>query len=428
MIGVALLIGAGGPVTITADGPIAFDDSRENPARRGPASSPPDAISGYSPPNPSSLPLPPPTDGQTELQQALPAETGLTPVEGATPSARPPTTSGDSAPRSNATAAPSSQRPSGATTGASVPPSGQGAPTPTAGSPSTAAVATAPATTSPPRPSATTPAPTASPVSTAPPTTGAPAPTAAPTQTVDVLAMGDIGICGSQDPARVASLLASQPGQIIALGDVAYPDGRLSEIQECFGKPFAGVMDRIIPVSGNHEYGTGNANGWKQFFGENQTYYSQTIGAWKLIVLDTECEYVGGCGAKDPQQKWLAQQLATAPSCTVVAMHRPYRVSSGYDLETRSRVIHEMALAANVDIILSAHEHIYEHLDFGVTQQFVVGTGGAGIRSPGTLLPASRATATEHGALALNLSSDGFSWRFLNTGTTVLDSGSASCG
>ncbi len=240
--------------------------------------------------------------------------------------------------------------------------------------------------------------------------------------------MGDIGVCGSADPARVASLVKSQPGQILTLGDTAYPNGTLSEIRECFGQPFSGVLDRIIPVTGNHEYGTGNANGWKEFFGRQSTYYSQNIGSWKLIVLDTECNLIGGCEANDPQQAWLAQELASAPKCTIVAMHRPYRVSSNYDLEYRSKIIHEMVLAANVDVLLSAHEHIYEHLDFGVTQQFVVGTGGAGVRSAGSVLPASRSIVTEHGVLALDLSADSFAWRFLNTDGAVRDSGASTCG
>lgn len=242
-----------------------------------------------------------------------------------------------------------------------------------------------------------------------------------------MLATGDIGVCGSANPASVASLAEGQPGKIVVLGDTAYPDGTLSEIRECFAQPFGSVLDRIIPVTGNHEYGTGNAAGWKEFFGRQDTYYSQDIGSWKLIVVDSECNLIGGCAANDPQQTWLAQQLASAPKCTIVAMHRPYRVSSNYDLEYRSKVIHEMALAANVDVVLSAHEHIYEHLDFGPTQQFVVGTGGAGVRSAGTVLPESRSIVTEYGVLALDLSADSFAWRFLNIDGAVRDSGSSSC-
>lgn len=61
-------------------------------------------------------------------------------------------------------------------------------------------------------------------------------------------------------------------------------------------------------------------------------------------------------------------------------MQGPYPVSwPNYDLEYRSAAIHQMIVEADVDVILTGHEHMYEHLIFGTTHQFVVGTGGAGL-------------------------------------------------
>lgn len=224
-------------------------------------------------------------------------------------------------------------------------------------------------------------------------------------------------------------MAATLEGQLVAVGDIAYPDGTLSEIQECFARPYRAVLDRVIPVTGNHEYGTPNASGWKEFFGRTETYYSTQLGSWKLIVLDTECNLIGGCGANDPQQQWLQSQLSNAPFCTAVAMHRPYRVSSSnYDREDRTAVMHQMLVDADVDVILTGHEHLYEHLKFGTTHQFVVGTGGAGLRSAGSPIAESQKIVEgHHGVVALDLTVDSFSWRFIDTAGTTHDNGSSGC-
>ncbi len=266
-------------------------------------------------------------------------------------------------------------------------------------------------------------------------TAAAPSTTSTPTSTTNgqgtatrLLATADIGQCNDDAAQRVGNLAETLEGQLVAVGDIAYPDGTLSEIQECFGEPFRAVLDRVIPVSGNHEYHTPDAAGWKQFFGRTDTYYTTQLGPWKLIVLDTECDLIGGCGANDPQQQWLQSQLATAPLCTAVAMHRPYRVSSNYDRQGHAEVLHQIVVDADVDVLLTGHEHIYEHLKFGNTHQFVVGTGGAGLRSAGTPMPESQKIVEgHHGLLALDLAADSFSWQFLDTGSTVHDSGSATC-
>ena len=249
------------------------------------------------------------------------------------------------------------------------------------------------------------------------------------TPSESLLVIGDIGDCNSDAPAQVAALVETLPGSIVAVGDIAYPNGTLDELQRCFGQPFKNVLDRIIPVTGNHEYGTPNAQGWKDFFGRTDTYYTkQLTPEWLLIVVDTECEHVGGCGPNDPQQTWLKDVLTSAPKCVVLASHRPFRTSyDPYDFESRVQHIQTIAEANNVDVILNSHAHMYEHIDLGTSQQFTVGTGGAGLRPADQSVPGSSALVIEHGALQLNLNPTNYNWKFHTTNQTTPHTGTQNC-
>jgi hypothetical protein len=62
-------------------------------------------------------------------------------------------------------------------------------------------------------------------------------------------------------------------------------------------------------------------------------------------------------------------------------------------------------------------------------QEFIIGTGGAGLEPPGTELPASQVlNATTHGVSKMTLHNGSYSWQFINDGeSSFTDSGSASC-
>ncbi|MGQ0548782.1 MAG: metal ABC transporter solute-binding protein, Zn/Mn family, partial [Armatimonadota bacterium] len=40
--------------------------------------------------------------------------------------------------------------------------------------------------------------------------------------------------------------------------------------------------------------------------------YSFTVGTWRVIVLNSVCWAVGGCGSQSPQAQWLRAELALA--------------------------------------------------------------------------------------------------------------------
>src|SRR5215211_4401836 len=48
-------------------------------------------------------------------------------------------------------------------------------------------------------------------------------------------------------------------------------------------------------------------------------YYSWNIGAWHVVVLNSMCYAVGGCGAGSPQERWLRQGPRREPGQEVRA-------------------------------------------------------------------------------------------------------------
>jgi acid phosphatase type 7 len=77
---------------------------------------------------------------------------------------------------------------------------------------------------------------------------------------------------------------------------------------------------------GNHEYLTAGASG---YFGAaagppGEGYYFDA-GDLHVVVLNSMCERVGGCGAGSPMMGWLRNDLAANASqgCTLVYFHHP---------------------------------------------------------------------------------------------------------
>src|SRR6185369_8059226 len=203
---------------------------------------------------------------------------------------------------------------------------------------------------------------------------------------------------------------------------------------------------RTHPVIGNHEYGTANASGYFGYFGAvagtpGQGYYSYDYGAWHVVVLNSMCANVGGCGVGSPQYNWLAADLAANDEqCTMALWHHP-RFSSGseHGSDPVSQPLYQALYDANADLILTGHDHSYERFApqtaTGVAdpvrgiRQFVVGTGGRSHYPLGTLQPNSQVfNGDTYGVLKLQLKPTGYDWQFVpEAGKTFTDSGSDVC-
>jgi acid phosphatase type 7 len=264
-----------------------------------------------------------------------------------------------------------------------------------------------------------------------------------------VLAAGDIGDCATEGDEATARLLGEHPEATIAvLGDVAYPHGRTGDFERCFDPSWGRFRDRMRPATGNHDHADRNARGYAAYFGarggpSGSYRYSYDLGAWHVVVLDSDCWRVGGCELDDPQARWMQTDLRRHPRrCTLAYWHRPPFSSGRYgdraDTE-RVRALWQVAVQEGVDVVLTGHEHSYERhapmnadgtRDAAGTRLFIVGTGGGNLRPyRNPPLPTTEVRNDDTwGVLRLDLRPDGYDWRFLPVqGRTFTDRGSGTC-
>ena len=257
---------------------------------------------------------------------------------------------------------------------------------------------------------------------------------------------GDIADCKDLSGAEAtAKLLEQIPGTVMAVGDLAYPDGT-QENFECYDKTWGRVKARTRPAPGNHEFHSAGAAYYFSYFGAaagdaKTGYYSYELGAWHIVVLNSECKEVGGCNAGSLEEKWLRADLAAHPAaCTLAYFHKPLFSSGGAhgdDLEIKP--LWQALYDGNADVVVSGHDHDYERFapqtpdaapdaKRGI-REFVVGTGGKNHRPFGAPHPNSELrNATAFGVLKLTLKRGGYDWQFVpEAGSAFTDAGSGSC-
>jgi hypothetical protein len=263
---------------------------------------------------------------------------------------------------------------------------------------------------------------------------------------VVLIGAGDIADCSDLAGAEAtAKLLEANPGTVMVLGDLAYPNGTMEDFK-CYDKTWGRVKDRTRPAVGNHEFHSTGASYYFQYFGAaagdpKTGYYSYELGSWHIVVLNSECKEIGGCGAGSPEEKWLRADLAAHPAgCTLAYFHKP-RFSSGLNHGNDPEVgaFWQALYDANAELILNGHDHDYERFapqdpngnadpKRGI-REFVVGTGGKNHREFGIHKENSEARNNDtFGVLKLTLKATGYAWKFIpEAGKTFADSGSGSC-
>lgn len=260
-----------------------------------------------------------------------------------------------------------------------------------------------------------------------------------------LIAAGDIAHCPVSGDEATADLLDVLPGTIAAIGDTVYERGTADEFERCYEPSWGRHRDRTRPSIGNHEYGTGDATPYFEYFGQaagapGDGWYSYDLGSWHVVVLNSFCDVIGGCARDSRQVRWLERDLkASDAPCTLAYFHHA-RFSSGAEHGSDDKVapFWQVLHAAGADVVLSAHDHHYERfapqdpngvLTSDGTRQFVVGTGGKELYSLEAPLPNSEVRADDtHGVLELILRGDGYDWRFLPAaGGDATDAGSDRC-
>ena len=227
----------------------------------------------------------------------------------------------------------------------------------------------------------------------------------------------------------------------LPLGDLQYETGARAAFRKMYGPAFRGVKKVTRPVAGNHEYYGGGATGYFRFFGHRagtqrkpwRTFVPRP--GWRVVLLDSNCSRVGGCGPTSRQGTWLRRTLDRSQQrCVVAAWHHPLQTSGIYagdaDVEANARPLWQIADAGGVDIVLNGHDHLYERFaKLGGVQEFLVGTGGKSHYYAKQRQPGSRFLLDGvYGVLKLTMKSDQkYAWRFLTTGGGARDRGHGRC-
>lgn len=216
------------------------------------------------------------------------------------------------------------------------------------------------------------------------------------------------------------------------LGDIAYESGTANDFDSCFKPAWGRYVPRIRPALGNHEYGSGSAAVAISLFRiPPRGWYSYSIGTWHVIVLNSNCGEVGGCGSGSPQWRWLRNDLASHPArCTLAYWHHP-RFSSGLHGSNADYAPFWNLLAqARADVVLQGHDHDYERFapQQGI-RSFVVGTGGRSLYPFLVPRPGSAVRNDDtFGVLQLTLRPTGYDWAFRPVaGRAFRDAGRSSC-
>jgi hypothetical protein len=268
--------------------------------------------------------------------------------------------------------------------------------------------------------------------------------TALPADAAIVLAAGDIGSCGKPGAQATGAFIASEPGTVLALGDLAYESGTAAEFASCYEPVWGSFKDRTYPAAGNHEYVTPGAADYFSYFGARagdptQGYYSLDIGSWHVVALNSNCSGIGGCGAGSPQEQWLRADLEAHPSTCILAFwHHPLYSSGLHGNNASVRALWQALYEYGAEIVLNGHDHIYErfapqdargNIDGAGIREFVVGTGGNVLYALGTPQPNSEVVNNQtFGVLRLVLLPTGYEWAFVPVmGGAFTDNGSGSC-
>jgi len=280
-----------------------------------------------------------------------------------------------------------------------------------------------------------------------------------------LIGTGDIGNCGDigdEGTARIVdSVLATNarsgvPTAVFALGDMAYPMATDRQLRRCFGRswgdPKKRIMGALRPVMGNHDWQAGKGIPYYRYFGSKagpvgKGYYSYDLGDWHVIALNSELAAEGDREDVVEQEKWLEQDLRDKSKlCTVAYFHRPLFSSAYRQGAPEVRRIWDMLYAANVDLVLSGHDHHYERFmpltPAGVVdsvrgiEQFLVGTGGASLRGFKSRFgfsapPPSKNSAMRiqghYGVLKVTLGKDEYRSAFIDTNRRIWDMTGRKC-
>ena len=261
-------------------------------------------------------------------------------------------------------------------------------------------------------------------------------PLVAPSEAV-VYAVGNLG--GANPAATgVAQLLNQhQFAALLAVGNLAPPDGSTTAYQGTYRPVFGVFDDRVRPAPGPIEYRTPRATGYQAYFSKNApgyrgaSFYDFSVAGWRIFSLDSQAPAT----PDSPMYLWLRDALAqTSERCIAAYWHDNGDGGiSASASDSPMRYLWGLLAAYHADIVLTASADDYRRMpvEDGITM-FVVGTGGAlGAASPSPTATAGTAGASAQGqgagALELDVRGGSAGFTFRTTDDRSVDSGRIDC-
>jgi PKD repeat protein len=256
---------------------------------------------------------------------------------------------------------------------------------------------------------------------------------------------GDIADCSRSSQEATAQVLDKIVGTVVTLGDQAYPGPTLADYTNCYDPSWGRHKPRTRPSPGNHEYNSGQAAGAPGYYGyfgaaagdPTKGYYSYDLGAWHLIVINSNIDMSAG----SPQEQWLRADLAAHPTiCTAAYWHHPRFSSGGNGSTLMAQPIWQALYDYGAELVLNGHDHDYERFapqtptgardDVNGIREIIAGTGGNSLYSwPGAAIANSEVRSNvTYGILKVTLWPTSYDWEFVPiAGGTFTDKGSALC-
>jgi len=255
---------------------------------------------------------------------------------------------------------------------------------------------------------------------------------------------GNIAACNNDRDEQTAQLLDAIPGQVFTTGDNAFPDGSISDYTNCYQPTWGRHKLRTRPVPGNHDYQTPNGAGYFAYWGSiaaetGKGWYTYTLGAWRIIVLNDQIPYDVG----SEQYNWLGTVLnSMTEQCTIAMFHVPLFLSSneaGYTVNPNHQVLWDRLYEAGVDIVLNGQQHHYERFrpqtpagapdDATGIREFNLGLGGESSALPTVAIhPNSQVRSITYGVMKFTLNQNDYAWQYIPIpGQTFNESGTGTC-
>ena len=190
-----------------------------------------------------------------------------------------------------------------------------------------------------------------------------------------------------QHKAVSSSILNARPAAFLALGDLQYNNGELSNFRTAYETSYGRFKASTRPAPGNEDYETTGASGYYTYFGAlagspSKGYRSFNLADWHIVQLNTERDI----SASGSQVQWLKSDLAAnTKRCVLAYMHKP---RWGNTDRSEFQPIYSALVSGGVTLLLSGHEHNYQAQPKRAANgaesatgaaQYVVGTGGKSV-------------------------------------------------